>query len=385
MSGAPAGPKPPRTLVVTNDFGPAIGGIESFVSWVCGALDDRVVVLTRNQPGAETFDRGLAYPVIRTGRILLPSHRLAGLAVELIRRHRLTRVVYGAAAPLGLLAPALRRAGVRHQLALSHGHETWWARVPGTRSLLRRIADQVDHLGYISEFTASVIGPRLSPRGRAAMVRLSPPVDETFFAPLSHREPLPRGGGPVTVVAAGRMIPQKGFHTLIHAWSLVQRDHRGGPRPRLLLIGDGPRRRRLQAAVERLGLAGSVTFTGAVAHADLPAYLRRGDIFALPVRTRRAGLNPEGLGLVFLEAAATGLAVIAGDSGGARETLVEGETGLLVPPDDPVRLARALLELLNDPIRVSRMGRMGCDYVRSHYASDATRACLRRALSLPVQ
>jgi phosphatidyl-myo-inositol dimannoside synthase len=362
----------PTTLVVTNDFPPAIGGIEAFVAQLCRLLPD-VVVLTRSHPGAARSDRKLPFQVYRHASLLLPTPGAAAVAESVVRRHRASRVIYGAAAPLGLLGARLRRAGATQQLALTHGHETWWARLPVSRQLLRSIGDQVDAVSYISGFTRAAIAPALSPRARSAMVRLAPPVDSNRFRP----GPAPERP---TVVAAGRMVRQKGFDTLIAAWKLMLRDWTG-VLPQLVLIGDGPQRRRLSDQARRLP-AGSVRFTGPVPHSAVPAILARAHLFALPVRTRCAGLNPEGLGLVFAEAASCGVAVLAGDSGGTADTLIPGETGQLLDPENPAVWAQALGSLLNDPDRARRMGQRGRAHIIERFAPAQAAAVLQQVLHL---
>lgn len=361
----------PGTLVITNDFPPRIGGIEAFVAQVCALLDD-VIVLTRDHPDGLAHDRSLPYPVVRVPGPLLPTPRTLRIAADLLRQHGATRLVFGAAAPLGLLAGALRRAGAERVLAMSHGHETWWARMPGTRLALRHIGSQVDAMSTISRYTHAAIAPALAPAARAAMVRLAPPVDTARFAP---RTPPERP----TVVAAGRFIAQKGFDTLVEAWSGVIGHWPDAP-PELVLIGDGPERSRLEARAARLHPAGTVRFTGPVSHADVPALMAPAHVFALPVRTRFGGLNPEGFGLVFAEAAACGLAVVAGRSGGTVDTLLPGASGVLVESGNAGALTAVLIDLLGDLPRARAMGRRGRAHVERNFSPGATAATLRRVL-----
>ena len=148
-----------------------------------------MVVYASGPPGAERTDRDRGYPVVRDGSLLLPTPRVAARAVELLRRHRATRVIFGAAAPLGLLAPGLRAAGADRLVGLTHGHETWWATVPGGRRLLRRIGDACDHLTAVSAFTQTRIAAALSPAARSRLLRLPPPVDVHRFRPGSSSVP----------------------------------------------------------------------------------------------------------------------------------------------------------------------------------------------------
>ncbi len=364
------------TLIITNDFPPTVGGIEGFVADICRALDDDVVVLTRHTPGWADHDRSVSHPVIRQGRLLLPTPRVARTAAKLINQHRIRRVIFGAMAPLALLAPTLRSTGVERMLAISHGHETWWASVPGSRTLLRRMADGVDHVSTISDYTRSRIAPALSESARRRMITLAPPVDGERFRPDDdHRD---HRGRP-RCVAVGRMVRQKGFDTLVRAWSQVA-DRL--PEAELVLVGDGPDARRLRGLVLRLRLTGSVRFTGPLRRDEVAALLPTATVFALPVRTRLAGLNPEGLGLGFLEAAASGLPVIAGRSGGAPETVRDGVTGRVVDPDDVDGLAAAITDLLADRDRAAVMGRAGRAYVLQKFGIEQVGRTVRETLSI---
>ncbi|WP_229669598.1 glycosyltransferase family 4 protein [Microlunatus endophyticus] len=360
-------------MIITNDFPPTVGGIEGFVADVCDLLDHDVLVLTRWTSGWRDHDRKLDFPVIRTGRLLLPTPRVADVAAGLLGEYGIRRVIFGAMAPLALLGPRLRTAGAAELLAISHGHESWWATLPGPSALLRRMGDAVDHVSTISDYTRARIAPALSGSARGRMIRIAPPIDTDRFHP-AHDHPAEQ---PI-VIAVGRMVAQKGFDVLLRAWALreVHRD------AELLLVGDGPDQRRLRRLARRLGLEGSVRFAGRVPREAVPGLLQQATIFALPVRTRLAGLNPEGLGLGFLEAAATGLPVIAGRSGGAPETVIDGSTGYVVDPHDPQALALRIDELLSDPTRAVRMGAAGRDFVRERFGRDVARATLRAALRL---
>jgi phosphatidyl-myo-inositol dimannoside synthase len=369
----------PRTLVVTNDFPPRIGGIESFVSDVCTLLYGDAVVYASGPPGASATDAGRDYPVVRTGSVLLPTRRVGAEVTELVRRYGVSRVVFGAAAPLGLLAPRLRAAGVERIVGLTHGHETWWAALPGARELLHRIGDSCDHLTVVSEFTERRISAALSPWACARLLRLPAPVDTGVFRPGRFQD----DNGQRRVVAVGRFVAQKGFPTLLRAWRLVvDALQQWEPAPELSLVGDGPQRVRLERLVADLGVTGCVRWTGALSRSGVVGELQRAHAFALPVRTRLAGLNPEGLGLAALEAAACGLPVVVGRSGGAPETVRDGRTGFVVPPTDPHALAARLVELLADPARSRAMGEAGRRFVTEQFSADQARRTLRLALDL---
>jgi phosphatidylinositol alpha-1,6-mannosyltransferase len=337
-----------RTLVVTNDFPTRRGGIESFVLALCERLPaDEVVVYTASMPGAAAYDGGLPFPVYRDpGRTLLPTPAVARRVTDVLRRHGCDRVLFGASAPLGLLAPALRRAGATRLVALTHGHEVWWARTPVVRRLLRRIGDSVDALTYVSEWCRDRLAPALSEAAVGRLQRLSPGVDPGLFFPgcggavVRHR--LGIAAGRPVVVCTARLVRRKGQDTLVRAWPHVLVRH---PDAVLLLVGDGPARPRLERMVRRRRLAGSVVLTGSVPWSEVPSYTDAGDVFAMPCRTRLRGLEPEAWGIVFLEALACGLPVLVGRSGGAPETLFPGARGTVVD-GTPGEVSRALDRLL---------------------------------------
>jgi phosphatidyl-myo-inositol dimannoside synthase len=361
------------TLVVTNDFPPRIGGIESFVAAACGFLDD-VVVLTSRAPGSAAVDDALPYPVVRLPGPLLPTRAVARTARRLLDQTGASRVLFGAAAPLALLAPGLRAAGATRVVALGHGPEVWWTKLPPTRALLRRIGDGVDALSTNSDFLAAELAPALSAAARARLFRLAPPVDLTLFRPGPPRTSTRR------CVAVGRFVARKGFDVLLRSWpEVLRRWPADEPPPELVLVGDGPRRRELARAA---AATAHVRFTGPLPPPGVAAALQSADLFALPIRTRAAGLEPEGLGLAALEAAACGLPVLIGNSGGAPETVQEGRTGHVLDPRDPAVWARHVGALLRNPDRAAALGRQGRAFVTERFGQSAARERLRTVLGL---
>jgi phosphatidyl-myo-inositol dimannoside synthase len=357
-----------RTLVVTNDFPPRQGGIQTFVAALLARRPpESLVVLASDSPGSAEHDAALPYPVVRMPtRMLLPTRGAARAAVDLARRHGCDNAVFGAAAPLGLLAPALRAAGVGHQIGITHGHETGWVALPGSRQLMQRIASGLDVVTCISDYTRSRLAPALE--GRTRLAQLSPGVDVERFTPdidgAAIRQRHGLGRAPV-VVCVSRLVARKGQDVLVAAWPRVLVRH---PDARLLLVGGGPAETTLRRAVAARGLADSVIFTGPVDAAELPAHYAAGDVFAMPCRTRRAGLDVEGLGMVFLEAAACGRPVVAGTSGGAPEAVREGVTGHVVEPRSPQAVADAIAGLLADPDRARAMGAAGRGWVENRWS-----------------
>jgi phosphatidylinositol alpha-1,6-mannosyltransferase len=357
-----------RTLVVTNDFPPRQGGIQTFVAALLARRPpESLVVLASRSPGWEEYDAALPYPVVRrpTG-MLLPTRATSRAAVDLARRHGCDSAFFGAAAPLGLIAPALREAGVGHLVGATHGHETGWVALPGSRQLLQHIASQLDVLTYISDYTRARLAPALD--GRTRLAQLSPGVDIDRFTPNADGAAVRRrhdlGDAPV-VVCVSRLVPRKGQDVLVAGWPRVLARHPGA---RLLLVGGGPAERALRRAVDRAGLAHSVVFAGPVGGGELADHYAAGDVFAMPCRTRRAGLDVEGLGMVFLEAAACGRPVVAGTSGGAPEAVLDGVTGQVVDPRSPEAVADTIGDLLADPARAAAMGRAGRAWVEQRWS-----------------
>jgi phosphatidylinositol alpha-1,6-mannosyltransferase len=250
---------------------------------------------------------------------------------------------------------------------LTHGHEAAWARLAGGRGLLRRIGRGADVVTYLGDYSRARLA---GPIPESKLVRLAPGVDTEVFRPgaggAAVRESLGLTGRPV-VVCVSRLVPRKGQDTLIRAWPGVLRAVPGAV---LLLVGGGPYRRTLERLVSSLGLGGSVRVTGPVPWGRLPAYYDAGDVFAMPCRTRRWGLDMEGLGIVYLEASATGLPVVAGSSGGAPDAVRHGDTGLVVDGDSAAGVGSALVRLLKDPGEARAMGERGRAWIEREWRWD---------------
>jgi phosphatidylinositol alpha-1,6-mannosyltransferase len=373
----------PKVLIVTNDFPPRRGGIQSFVhSLASGMPADEVVVYAPAWPDAAEFDARQPFAVVRhRTRLMLPVPGVARRARAILAEHGCDTVLFGAAAPLGLLAPGLRRAGAKRIVALTHGHEAGWAALPVARALLRRIADQADVVTYLGEYFRIRLARAMSAAGAAKLARLAPGVDNQKFRPgaggAAVRERLGIGPRVPVVVCVSRIVPRKGQDTLIKAWPLVlagMRKQAAGvgpqPDPVLLIVGDGPYGPKVRRLARRTGVAGSVVFAGAVPWDELPAYYDAGNVFAMPCRTRRGGLDVEGLGIVYLEASATGLPVIGGDSGGAPDAILPGETGYVVAGRDVADLADRMVTLLADPQAAAAIGDKGLAWVDTEWRWD---------------
>jgi phosphatidylinositol alpha-1,6-mannosyltransferase len=373
-----------RTLIVTNDFPPRQGGIQSFIhSLALGLPAGQLTVYAPKWDGAKEFDQAQPFEVIRhPTSLMLPVPAVTRRAVSIARARQAEAVIFGAAAPLGLITPALRRAtGITKAVAITHGHEAGWAALPGARTLLHRIGEETDVVTYLGEYFRVRVSRALSARAAARMLRLAPGVDATRFRPdpeagaaIRTRHGLT--GRPV-VVCVSRLVPRKGQDTLIRAWPAVLKQV---PDAALLIVGAGPHLAPLKKLAERTGVTAHVRMTGPVPQAELPAHYAAGDVFAMPCRTRRGGLDVEGLGIVYLEASATGLPVIGGDSGGAPDAIWEGESGFVVPGRDTEALAARVVQLLTDPATARAMGEKGRAWVERDWSWDQTAARLRAVI-----
>lgn len=353
-----------QTLLVTNDFPPVVGGIQSYLEDYARRLPSGDLVVLASTPpegprAAEAFDATVPFEVVRMPtRMLLPTPDVRARMKRLIAARSIETVWFGAAAPLGLLGRAAKRAGATRVIATTHGHEVGWGMVPGARQLLRRIFRDADVVTYISDYTLGRLRPSI-PEGTTTL-RLPSGIDVDRFRPdpvarAKLRERYRLGEDP-TAVCVSRLVPRKGQDSLVTAWPRVVR---AVPAAKLVIVGWGPYARDVALLRRRSPVRDSIILTGKVPDAELPGHVAMGDLFAMPCRTRGKGLDVEGLGIVFLEASAAGLPVIAGTSGGAPETVVEAVTGNVVDGRDEDALVMALVRQLSDPALRRRMGAAG--------------------------
>ena len=370
------------TLLLTNDFPPRPGGIQAYLHELALRLPaGELVVYAPAWPGAEEFDARQPFPVYRhSGRLMLPTPDVSCRAREIVSAHRCDTVWFGAAAPLALLTPGLRDAVVRRVLASTHGHEVGWSMLPGARQALRRIGRTTDVVTFVSRYTRSRFASAFGPM--AALEHLPSGVDTQRFRPdpVAREEIRARYGlgDRPTVLCVSRLVPRKGQDTLIRALPEIRRRV---PDAALLLVGGGRDVARLRRLAQAAGVADHVILTGQVPWPELPAHYVAGDVFAMPCRTRGGGLDVEGLGIVFLEASASGLPVIAGRSGGAPETVRDGVTGHVLNGNATAEVADRIAGLLLDRDAAAGMGRAGREQVsagwRWEHAADRLNALLQ--------
>ena len=374
-----------RILCVTNDFPPRAGGIQAFVHGVLVQQPaGSVVVYAPSWKRAAEFDAQQPFPVVRhRTSLMLPEPTVLRRAREIARAEGCDRVVFGAAAPLGLLAPRLAGAGIRTSVGLTHGHEAAWAKTPGSRQMLRRIGQGLDTITFLGSYTRERIASALTASAAARMRQLVPGVDSETFHPGRRAEGAEirqRHGladRPV-VVCVSRLMPRKGQDSLIRALPRIQRAT--GQDVALLIVGGGPYRKELTTLVSQAGLERDVAITGGVPWEELPAHYAAGDVFAMPCRTRQRGWDVEGLGIVYLEASATGLPVVAGDSGGAPDAVRDGETGFVVGGRDEDALVARISQLLGDRELATRMGQSGREWVEAEWGWARSARRLRQLL-----
>ena len=303
-------------------------------------------------------------------KILLPTPRVTRAVKQLIAKERIEVVFFGAAAPLAVMAGALRKAGAQKIVSLTHGHEVWWAKLWPFKWAIRYIGNSVDHLTYLGDFTRKEISRSLSANSVAAMVKIAPGIDAAHFSSQTSAAELRESLGLTNkkvIVSVGRLVHRKGQDSLICALPEILQRHSDA---HILLIGTGPYLNHLENLAKKFAVQDSITFIGRIQYSDLPRYISAGDVFAMPSRSRLAGLEVEGLGIVYLEASDCGLPVVAGKSGGAPDAVIEGETGITVDGRDPAEIARAVIYLFDNPIKANEMGQRGREWIISNWRWD---------------
>ena len=352
-----------KILLVTNDLGPRSGGIETFIHGLLEKLDgSQIVILTSSQVGDVDFDkeltRKLGVIVYRDrAKVLLPTPRIIKKAKSIMREHGCKIIWFGAAAPLALMAPNLRKSGATRIVALTHGHEVWWARLPIFKQAMRRIGNSCDVLTYLGAFTKSAIAPSVGKR--AELIQIAPGISTEFFKPGNKPADLLAKyaiENRPTLLCVGRLVHRKGQDRLIEAMPIIKREI---PDALLLIVGSGPRESHLRKLISKFGLEEDARLLGRITYDQLPKHFLLGDVFVSPSRTRLAGLEVEGLGIVYLEASSSGLPVIAGNSGGAPDAVLVNKTGLLVDGTNVREIADACIKLLGNSTLAKEYGSTG--------------------------
>ncbi len=339
-----------KHLLVTNDFPPKVGGIQTYLWELWRRLPpDDTTVLTPRRRGASAFDAEQPFRVVRDrARVLLPTRSLASRIDRLAEEVGADLVVLDPVAPVGLLGPRLERPyGV-----IVHGAEVSVpGRLPLLRRPLRRVLRGASLVIAAGGFPASEA--RRVAKADVPTVVVPPGVDTERFVPLGPEERVAArlrfGLDPDALVVLGvsRLVPRKGFDTLLEAGAVLTSRY---PDLRVVVAGTGRERRRLGRVAD--AHHSPSTFLERVPDDDLPALYGCADLFVMLCRDRWRGLEQEGFGIVFVEAAAAGVASVAGRSGGSSEAVIDGVTGLVVDrPGDVASAAFAIDRLLGDPGR----------------------------------
>jgi phosphatidylinositol alpha-1,6-mannosyltransferase len=375
-----------RHLLVTNDFPPKVGGIQNYLWDLWSRLDpSSFVVLTASSDiGAADFDAAQAKRGVRIERmpgpiLFFPTAGALAAVHRCVEEHAIDLVLLDPALPLGLLGPHL---DVPYGVILHGAEVAIPGRLPGARAALARVLGGARVIVTAGGYPAAE-GRRATPGLTAPVVEIPPGVDTITISPLGaseRRSARARLGLPARgplVVSISRLVPRKGMDVLIEAANRLSASY---PDLVVAIAGDGRERSRL----EELAAASTATVRvlGRVNDEDRDALLGAADVFVMACRKRWAGLEQEGFGIVFLEAAAAGVPQIAGDSGGASEAVADGVTGLVVEtPGDPGAVAEALRTLLADPTRRRRMGRAARARVQESFDNDVLASRLADALA----
>jgi phosphatidylinositol alpha-1,6-mannosyltransferase len=374
-----------KHLLVTNDFPPKVGGIQSYLweLWRRLPPGDVTVLTTPSPPGDVDFDRRQRFRVVRDRqRVLVPTPALARRIDALADEVGASVIVLDPVLPLGAVGPWLRRPFS----VVVHGAEvTVPGRLPGSRSLLGQVLREACQVFASGEYVR--VEAERAARRSLPVVVIPPGVDAERFKPLSLaeraevRSSLGLGGDAEVVLGVGRLVPRKGFDVLVEAAARL-----APGRPDLVVAVAGAGRQAGWLARLAASRRAPVRLLGRVPDETLPLLYAAADVFASPCRTRWGGLEQEGFGIVFLEAAAVEIPVVAGASGGAGEAVIDGETGMVVErPADPASVASALATLLDDPTLRRRMGEAARRRVVAEFGYDVLADRLSRGMSAAMR
>jgi phosphatidylinositol alpha-1,6-mannosyltransferase len=342
------------SLLVTNDFPPKVGGIQSYLSELWRRLPpSETTVLTTPHADAARYDAELDFRVERVRRrVLFPTPAIAKRVDALAREVGADVIFLDPMLPLGLIGPRLRGAPY---VVIAHGAEiTVPGRIPGSRALGRRVLCGAAGVVAAGEYPADAC---VRTAGRSLPRLIVPPgVDPARFHPLDAAEraavraryridpdrPL--------ILGLSRLVPRKGFDVLIRALARLDDS------VQLAIAGSGRDERRLMDLAVSHQVHPRVRFLGRLPAAEIAPLYASADVFSMLCRDRWGGLEAEGFGIVFVEAAACGVPSVAGRSGGSHEAVVDGETGFVVEPRDETAVRDALARLLGDDALRARLG-----------------------------
>lgn len=345
-----------RLLEITNDFPPTLGGIENYIYSMVNRWQGEVVVLTRQVPGHKEFDKDLPFEVVRVPRgTLIPTPDLLRRARRIITERGIDVVHFASPLPLSLLGPRIKQShGIPYAVSAHGGEFVFQEWLLSGRILLRVALEEASVILCESTFVEKRVRSFLE--GALPPTEFIPAgVDPERFAPGLEPAYTSPTGGPV-IVAVSRLIARKGPGMLIKSLPRIIRRH---PDAHTLIVGGGSDLVSLEKLAASLGVADAVTFAGPQPWDLVPNFYASGTIFVLPTRERWGGLQTEGLPLAYLEAAASGLPVVAGAAGGVRDAVIDGETGFIVDGEKPDAVSDAAIGLLDDVDGAKAMGERG--------------------------
>jgi len=370
-----------KHLLVTNDYPPKIGGIQSLLwEWWRRLPAERFAVLTSPYAGSDEFDAGEMYRIERTREpVLLPHPLMVRQVNDLAKDFGADLVVLDPAVPLGLIGPSLN---LPYDLVLHGAEVTVPGRLPGAKQALGYTLRRARHIVAAGSYSAAEAEHAA---GRSLPITVIPcGVDPQRFRPLSTSKKMearshfgiPRDAE--MILSVSRLVPRKGFDTAIRA---VARLRRTRPDALLVISGGGRDDERLRRLAKEL--EAPVQFLGRVSNDDLPTLYGCSDVFTMLCRNRWGGLEQEGFGIVFVEAAACGVPQVAGDSGGAAEAVADGETGLVIrDPEDVQSVVKAFSRLLDDDELRAEMGRESRRRAIDDFAYDVLSTALGNTLGV---
>lgn len=372
-----------KYLLVTNDFPPKLGGIQNYLYELWKRLDpDSFIVVTTKFPGAKEFDCDQDFKIIRLNhRFLLPSRRLAREIGELAKKYDVEFIIWDPALPVGMLAPS---TGYPYGVVVHGAELTVPARLPYLARKIRQVLASSDFVISAGQYPKSEIDQLFSRyHDQLPKVVVIPPgVDHYRFKVLSQsererfRSQLGLNEGDFLVSSVSRLVPRKGMDTLVKASALLSKAH---PELKVIIAGTGRDGARLERLIKRY--KAPVTLIGRVDDDELPTLIGSSDAFAMLCRNRWVGLEQEGFGIVFVEASACGIPVLAGFSGGSCEAVVNNVTGYVIyKPKSARRTAESISMLISDSDTRLRMGKEGRERVLEEFSYDVLARILQASL-----
>ncbi len=374
-----------KHLLVTNDFPPKVGGIQNYLYELWRRLDpDSFVVVTSSHPQGDAFDAQQEFEIVRLpSKTLLPTRALARRIREIAEEHQASFIIWDPALPIGLLAP---KVGIQYGVVVHGAELAVPARLPIASRILLNVLSKASFLISAGQYPRSELERLFSRSGQELpkVFDIPPGVDPIRFEPLSeemrssYRSSLGVKDGEFLVSSVSRLVPRKGMDTLIIATALLQSAH---PELKVAIAGSGRDEMRLRRLIRRRHAA--VNLLGRVAEEELPYLLGASDAFAMLCRSRWAGLEQEGFGIVFLEASACEVPVIAGYSGGSTEAVSHEQTGFVVyQPKSSRKAAEAISMLISNESLRREMGQNGRRRVLDEFSYDRLSERLENSLAL---